>query len=74
MPVQGLKVKLAGSRGWAVSLTHPAGVEAYAAIEKGLAVLRDEGVIVRAYRGSGVINERVADWKVLNPELYNNNK
>lgn len=74
VPVQGLKVKLAGSRAWAVSLTHSAGVEAYAAIEKGLAVLREQGVIVRAYSSSGVINERVADWKVLNPELYNNNK
>lgn len=74
VPVQGLKVKLAGSRGWAVSFTHPAGADAYAAIEKGLAVLREQGVIVQAYRASGVINDRVADWKVLNPELYINNK
>lgn len=74
MPVQGVKVKLAGSRGWIVSLTHPAGAEAYKAIEKGLAILREQDVIERAYRASGVINDRVADWKVLNPEPYTGNR
>ncbi|MEN0038656.1 MAG: hypothetical protein AAGC78_16380 [Cellvibrio sp.] len=69
LPVPGLKVKLAGSRGWIVSQTHPAGADAYRAIEKGLVILRDEGVITQAYRASGVINERVADWKVLNPDM-----
>lgn len=74
MPVQGLKVKLAGSRGWIVSQTNPAGADAYKAIEKGLALLREQDAIVRAYRASGVINDRVAEWKVLNPELYNSSK
>lgn len=74
MPVQGLKVKLAGSRGWVISQTHPAGAGAYSAIEKGLVVLREEGVIAQAYRAAGVINERVADWKVLNPESHNDNR
>ncbi|PUA30671.1 MAG: hypothetical protein B0W54_09445 [Cellvibrio sp. 79] len=74
MPVQGLKVKLAGSRGWVMSMTNPAGADAYKAIEKGLAMLREQDVIARAYRASGVINDRVADWKVLNPEPYNGNR
>jgi len=69
VPVQGMKIKLAGSRGWVVSLTHAQGPEAYKAIEKGLVILRKQGVITRAYRAAGVINDSVADWKVLNPEI-----
>lgn len=74
LPVQGVKVQLAGSRGWIVSMTHPAGADAYRAIEKGLAILREQEVIARAYRAAGVINDRVADWKVLNPESYTGNR
>jgi hypothetical protein len=68
VPVPGMKVKLAGSRGWVVSLTNTQGPEAYTAIEKGLVILREQGVIARAYRAAGVINDSVAVWKVLNPE------
>jgi hypothetical protein len=66
-PVPNMKVKLAGSRGWVISQTNPQGTIAYGAIEKGLAMLRAEGVIKRAYRDAGVINDAVADWLVLNP-------
>ncbi|HEY0893728.1 MAG TPA: hypothetical protein VGE32_11775 [Cellvibrio sp.] len=69
VPVPGMKVKLAGSRGWVVSLTNAQGSEVYTAIEKGLAILREQGVIARAYRAAGVINDSVADWMVLNPEM-----
>ncbi len=69
VPVPGMKIKLAGSRGWVVSLTHAQGPEAYKAIEKGLVILRKQGVITRAYRAAGVINDSVAEWKVLNPEI-----
>jgi len=69
VPVQGMKIKLAGSRGWVVSLTHAQGPEAYKALAPGLVLLRKQGVITRAYRAAGVINDSVADWKVLNPEI-----
>jgi hypothetical protein len=69
VPVPGIKVKLAGSRGWVVSLTNTQGPEVYTAIEKGLVILLEQGVIARAYRAAGVINDSVADWKVLNPEM-----
>ncbi len=69
VPVKGLKIKLAGSRGWVVSLVNPQGETAHQVIEKGLAILREQGVITRAYRGAGAINDQVADWKVLNPDL-----
>lgn len=67
LPVPEVKVKLPGSRGWVVSFSNPQGQATYNAIEKGLAMLREQGVIARAYRASGAINERVANWQVLNP-------
>lgn len=70
MPVPGMKVKLVGSRGWVISLTNAQGPAAYNAIEKGLSILREQGVIERAYRAAGVINEKVADWRVLNPDVH----
>lgn len=66
MPIKGVKMALAGSRGWAISQTHPTGGIAYNAIEKGLLELRSRKVIPRAYIEAGVINATVADWKVLN--------
>lgn len=66
-PVANMKVKLAGSRGWVISQTNPQGPAAYQAIEKGMAVLRKEGIIRRAYVDAGVINDAVANWQVLNP-------
>lgn len=66
-PVPNMKVKLAGSRGWVISQTNPQGPSAYAAIEKGLGILRTNGVIKRAYRDAGVVNSAVENWAVLNP-------
>ncbi len=65
-PIHGVKVALAGSRGWAVSRTHPAGRLTYQAIEHGLSELRLRGVIPRAYIEAGVINADVAHWRTLN--------
>lgn len=69
VPIPGIKIKLAGSRGWVVSLTSAQGPEAHKAIERGLAILREQGVVTRAYRAAGTINDSVAHWKVLNPEM-----
>jgi hypothetical protein len=66
-PVPNMKVKLAGSRGWVISQTNPQGPSVYAAVEKGLGILRTTGVIKRAYRDAGVINAAVENWLVLNP-------
>jgi hypothetical protein len=67
IPVPNVKIQLQGSRGWVVSKTNPMGVQAYAAIEEGLTQLRKQGIIARAYREAGVINDQVKNWKVLNP-------
>lgn len=66
IPTPGVKVAIAGSRGWAISRDHPSGDIAYQAIEKGLQELRKQGVIPRAYIEAGVINAQVADWKIIN--------
>lgn len=66
MPIRGVKMALAGSRGWAISRIHPSGHLAYEAIEKGLLELRRRKVIPRAYIEAGVINAAVTDWKILN--------
>ena len=68
-PLPGFKVALEGSRGWVVSRQHPAGASAFQALEKGLAVLKAEGIVARAYRESGVINARVDDWVLANKPL-----
>ena len=65
-PIQGVKVALAGSRGWAISRSHPTGKTTYQAIENGLSELRLRGVIPRAYIEAGVINANVAHWQNLN--------
>lgn len=68
MPVHGVKVSLAGSRGWAISRSHPSGKIAYDAIERGLVELRKQGAIARAYTEAGFINSSTADWKILNAD------
>ena len=67
IPVPNVKIQLQGSRGWVVSKTNPLGTKTYTAIESGLAQLRKQGIISRAYREAGVINDQVKNWKVLNP-------
>jgi hypothetical protein len=67
LPVPNVKVQLQGSRGWLISKTNPLGVKTYDMIEEGLTQLRKHGIILRAYRDSGVINDQVKNWQVLNP-------
>ncbi len=63
------KILLAGSRGWAVSRTYPLGRETYIILERGLAQLHKQGIVTRAYRETGVINSKVKDWRIINPQV-----
>jgi hypothetical protein len=65
--VEGVKVILDDSRHYCVSRQHPLGAQTFAALERGLEILQQQGAIERAYRQSGFINDAVKDWKVLNP-------
>lgn len=64
--IPGVKVVFEGSRHFAVSRKHPLGASTYSALEAGLAKLRRDGTISRAYTEAGVFNERSQNWLQLN--------
>jgi len=66
LPIPNVKVALAGSRGWAISRSHPSGTLTYEILERGLQILRRKGIIPRAYFEADVINSRVKYWRTLN--------
>lgn len=61
-PLKNIKIALAGSRGWAISKTHPRSIEVINAVNKGIAQLKHQGIVRQAYIAAGVINPRVAHW------------
>jgi len=64
--IEGVKVALDDSRHFVFSKLHPDGLDAFKALEAGLAVLRKQGFIKRAYQECGFFNAKVADWTLLN--------
>jgi len=66
-PIPGLKTHLPGERIFIVSATHPHGEAVFAALERGLAKMRADGTIERAYRECGFFNEAVRYWKAIMP-------
>jgi hypothetical protein len=67
VPIQGLKVAIAGSRHWPVSQRHPMGKEFFSALTKGMAVLEARGTFARAYRECGFFHSGIGHWQLLNP-------
>ena len=63
--VPGVKVLLDDSRHVAVSRKHPAGEKVFNALQRGLAIMRQQGRIQRAYEESGFFNANVKDWQTL---------
>lgn len=66
-PVPGIKIALEDSRHFMVSKVHPDGERIYAALERGLAIMREQGTIQRYFKESGFYNQETDDWKLLNP-------
>lgn len=66
VPIQGMKIAMPGSRHFLVANT-PQGQQVLAALNKGLAQLRKEGRIRRAYTDAGFFNPKVERWTLLNP-------
>lgn len=62
-PVKGVKVALQGSRHW---VANPKAAKAFAALDKGLAMLRDRGVVKKAFTEAGVFHPAVESWRVVN--------
>ncbi|MBZ9610139.1 hypothetical protein [Rheinheimera maricola] len=66
--VPGVKIMLDDSRHVAVSRLHPDGERVFNALQAGLTLLREQGVIDRAYTQAGFFHPAVRDWKILNPK------
>ncbi|WP_022940815.1 hypothetical protein [Psychromonas hadalis] len=63
VPVQGLKIGLQGTRHFAVSKRHPKGKEVIKALDKGIKLMKEQGIVYKAYSDSGFFNEKVKNWK-----------
>ncbi|WP_419148269.1 hypothetical protein [Pseudoalteromonas 'SMAR'] len=69
VPINGIKVVLPDSRHFVVSKNHPEGAAVFAALNRGLATLRQRGVLKKALVQSGFINPQVANWQVANHSM-----
>ncbi|GEK11006.1 hypothetical protein [Pseudoalteromonas peptidolytica] len=69
VPIEDIKVVLPDSRHFVVSKNHPEGEQIFAALNRGLHVLKQRGIIKRALTESGFINKRVANWQVANAKM-----
>lgn len=67
IPIEGIKVAINGTRHWPVSRRHPRGEEFYEALQKGITVMRQQGIIRKAYSQSGFFHPDVDAWHLVNP-------
>ena len=65
VPVKNIAIVLKDSRHFVISKLHPQGKAAYSAIDKGLAKLRAQGAIMKAYTQAGFFIDK-SKYKVLN--------
>jgi hypothetical protein len=63
VPVPQCKIALPGSRSWIVSRQSPHAEAIIDALDRGIAHLRQEGRIERAFRECGFFNPRVGKWR-----------
>ena len=64
-PIVGIKVEMPDSLHYFISKSSPNYSKLSKALEKGLKILRDEGLLREAYMSVTVIDPRVKDWEVL---------
>ena len=69
VPIDGIKVVLPDSRHFVVSKSHPEGAAVFAALNRGLTILRQRGTLKKALVQSGFINPKVANWQVANHSM-----
>lgn len=63
VPVPGIKVKLKGTRHFAVSKRHPKGKEVITALNIGIKLMKEQGVVNKAYTDAGFFNRKVKEWQ-----------
>lgn len=69
--IPNIKVALEDSRHFVVSKNHPLGKETFEALQRGLKILRQRGLIEKAYRQAGFINDDVSNWRTISPKVNN---
>lgn len=69
--IPNVKVALNDSRHFVVSKKHPLGKQTFDALQKGLKILNERGMIEKAYRQAGFINDDVKNWSTINPKINN---
>lgn len=69
LPIPDIKVALADSRHWVVSRHNAEGAYVAQALDRGLALQRQNGTIVRAYTESGFFHPAVKSWALLNTQV-----
>ena len=67
IPIEGIKVAIQGTRHWPVSRRHPRGEEYYDALQKGITLMKERGLIHKAYEESGFFHREVDSWRLINP-------
>lgn len=65
VPIPGIKLKFGTSRRYFVSEGHPDGIDFLNVLNKGITRLRDTGFLDHANRAAGLIDDRVANWQLL---------
>ncbi|MDO6526216.1 hypothetical protein Q4519_11035 [Motilimonas sp. 1_MG-2023] len=65
IPIPNLKIGLQGSRHFAISKRHPQGKAVAEALDRGIAIMKEKGLVKQAYEDSGFFNTKVKDWQKL---------
>jgi len=66
VPIPGIKIALYDSRHFAISKIHPDGAAIIKSLNNGIKIMKKQGRWYRAYRESGVIDDRVERWTTIN--------
>lgn len=69
VPINELKLFLPDSRHFVVSKRHPDGKQVFTALNKGLRILKQRGILRKALIQSGFINKKVKDWETVNEAM-----
>jgi hypothetical protein len=65
-PIPNFKFSLNESRHVLISKKHPLGEQTYKALIKGMKIMRDKGLITKAFEQSGLLNSKIKDWQRVN--------
>lgn len=66
IPVPNIKIGLMATRHYIVSKKHPDGKEFYKALNIGIKIMKEKGLIRKIYIESGFFNNKVKNWRKIN--------